>query len=281
MRGDNVSVGAEETGSMAGANGSQEWREETVRVDDTDLVVLKGGVGKPLLVLHEELGWPGWLKWNVALARSHSLIVPLHPGYSRTPRAEWMTNVRDLAGFYSRFIKEQGLAPLDVIGFSLGGWIAAEMAACNPTQFRKMALVAPMGIRPTEGVIFDFFQMMAPKHLGATVLDPEKTPEFGDLFGGLGPEQYERWEECRAQTARLAWMPFMHNPSLPHLLGVTAGLPTLLVWGREDGIVPLSAGEGYRRAVAGAKLVVFDGCGHRPEIEKTADFIRETEAFLA
>jgi pimeloyl-ACP methyl ester carboxylesterase len=120
-------------------------------------------------------------------------------------------------------------------------------------------------------VIFDFFQMMAPKHLGATVLDPEKTPEFGDLFGGLGPEQYERWEECRAQTARLAWVPFMHNPSLPHLLGVTAGLPTLLVWGRE----------GYRRAIAGAKLVVFDGCGHRPEIEKAADFIRETEAFLA
>src|SRR5713101_9152031 len=132
-----------------------------------------------------------------------------------------------------------------------------------------------------RGVIFDFFQMMAPKHLGATVLDPEKTPEFGDLFGGLGPEQYERWEECRAQTARLAGVPFMHNPSLLHLLGVAAGLPTLLLWGREDGIVPVSAGEGYRRAIAGAKLIVFEGCGHRPEIEKTADFIRETEAFLA
>lgn len=271
-----------EARSMAsGADGSHQWREETVRVDETELVVVRGGSGKRLLVLHEELGWPGWLKWNSALARNHSLIIPLHPGYSRTPRAEWMMNVRDLAGFYSRLIKEQDLAPLDVIGFSLGGWIAAEMAGCNPAQFRKMVLVAPMGIRPTEGVIFDFFQLMAPKHLRATVLDPGNTPEFGDLFGGLGPEQYERWEEARAQTARLAWMPFMHNPSLPHLLGLAAGLPTLLIWGREDLMVPLSSGERYRRAISGAKLVVFEGCGHRPEIEKTADFLRETESFLA
>jgi pimeloyl-ACP methyl ester carboxylesterase len=264
----------------ATGNVSQEWREETVRVDDTDLVVVRGGAGKPLLVLHEELGWPGWLKWNSALSRNHTLLIPQHPGYSHTPRAEWISNVRDLAGFYARYLVEQNLAPLDVIGFSLGGWIAAEMAACNPGQFRKMVLVAPMGIRPRQGDILDFFQVVAPKHLEATVLDAGNTPEFSDLFGGQGPEEFEKWEEARAQTARLAWAPFMHNPSLPHLLGVAPKLPTLLVWGRQDGVVPLSAAEIYNDVLKAAKTVVLDRCGHRPEIEKSTEFIHEVENFL-
>src|SRR2546421_1630593 len=206
--------------AMASGNGTAGWHEETVRVDDTDLIVAKGGTGKPVLILHEELGWPGWLKWNSALGQKYNLLIPQHPGFSHTPRAEWIGNIRDLAGFYARYLFEQNLTPIDVIGFSMGGWIAAEMAACNPNQFRKLVMVAPMGIRPREGAILDFFQLMAPKHLFATVHDPDATPEFDQLYGGQGPEQFERWEEARAQSARLAWVPFMHNPSLPHLLAV-------------------------------------------------------------
>ena len=266
---------------MALGNGSREWKEETVHVDGTDLVVVKGGTGDPLLVLHEELGWPGWLKWNSALARNRTLIIPQHPGFSRTERAEWISNIRDMAGFYARYLLEQNLAPIDAIGFSLGGWVAAEMAACNPAQFRKLVLVAPMGIRPRDGVILDFFQLMAPKHLFTTVHDPDATAEFDDLYGGQGPEQFERLEEARAQSARLAWAPFMHNPSLPHLLGVTPSLPTLLIWGREDQVVPLSAAEEYKRVMKSARLSVFNNCGHRPEVEKPADFLREVEGFLS
>jgi len=158
---------------MAFGNGTTEWREETVRVDDTDLIVVKGGIGKPLLILHEELGWPGWLKWNSELAKKRTLLIPQHPGFSRTARAEWISNIRDMAGFYADYLYEQNLAPVDAIGFSMGGWMGAEMAACNPAQFRKLVLVAPMGVRPREGAILDFFQLMAPKHLYATVHDPD------------------------------------------------------------------------------------------------------------
>jgi pimeloyl-ACP methyl ester carboxylesterase len=266
---------------MAAGNGSEEWHEETVRVDDTDLMVVKGGTGKPLLILHEELGWPGWLKWNSALAQNRTLLIPQHPGFSHTARSEWISNIRDMAGFYARYLVEQNLAPVDAIGFSMGGWIAAEMAACNPAQFRNLVLVAPMGIRPREGVILDFFQLMAPKHLYATVHDPDATPEFDNLYGGQGPAQFERWEEARAQSARLAWSPFMHNPSLPHLLGVAANLPTLLLWGKQDRVVPVSAADEFRRVLKSARLSIFDNCGHRPEVEKTADFLHEVETFLA
>jgi pimeloyl-ACP methyl ester carboxylesterase len=262
------------------AQNAQEWREEKLRVDETDLLVVKGGSGKPLLVLHEELGHPGWLKWHAALARNRTLIIPLHPGFGRTQAPEWIRSIRDVAGLYSILLRQQKLLPVDVIGFSLGGWIAAEMAAGNPDQFRRMVLVAPFGIRPAQGELQDIFQMMAPDQLRASVLDSEKTPEFGDLFGGIGPEQFELWEDARAQTARLAWQPYMHNPSLNHLLGAADTLPTLLVWGKQDRVVPLNAGQIYNKSIKDSKLLVFEQCGHRPEIEKSPEFIKEVQSFL-
>ncbi len=265
---------------MTMAQGAQAWREEKTDVLDTDLIVVKGGTGRPLVVLHDELGHPGWLNWHRALAKKHTLLIPLHPGFGRTERAEWIMNIRDMAGFYAVYLKEQGLAPADLIGFSLGGWIAAEMAANNPQQFRKLVLVAPVGIRPPDGNIMDVFQMMAPQQLLASVLNPAATPEFSQLFGGGPAEAFELWEDARAQTARLAWQPYMFNPGLPKLLRVAAGLPTLIIWGKQDAVSPVSAGDAYREAIAGARLVTFDQCGHRPEIEKPADFIREVDAFL-
>jgi pimeloyl-ACP methyl ester carboxylesterase len=180
-------------------------------------------------------------------------------------------------------IREQKLDPVDVIGFSLGGWVAAEMAANNQGQFKRMVLVGPVGIRPPEGQgeILDIFQLMAPAELAATVLDPDNTPEFDQLYGGIGPAAFELWEDARAETARLAWVPYLHNPSLPHLLGVIDKLPTLLVWGRQDKVSPLSAGELYNKSIAGSKLVALDKCGHRPEIEKNAEFLREVKGFLS
>ena len=87
-----------------------------------------------------------------------------------------------------------------------------------------MVLVAPEGIRPPEGegYIMDFFQVMAPQHFAATMNNPAEVPEIAQLYGGQGPEAFELWEDARAQTARIAWQPFMFNPSLPHLLGVAA-----------------------------------------------------------
>jgi pimeloyl-ACP methyl ester carboxylesterase len=262
------------------AEESRQSRSEQTRVAQCDLTVVKRGAGKPILILHDELGFPGWLKWNAALAERRTLLIPMHPGYGVSAAPEWIRNIRDLAGFYSIFIRQQKLAPLDVIGFSLGGWIAAEMAAANPDQFEHMVLVAPAGIKPSQGEIADFFQMMAQDQLRATVLDPEATPEFSELFGGIGPQAFSLMEEARAQTARLAWQPFMHNPSLGQLLEVVDSLPTLLIWGEQDAIVPRSAANDYQRAIKNSKLVVFENCGHRPEVEMRERFVRETQSFL-
>ena len=127
---------------------AQEWQEVKAKIAGIELTCIQGGSGKPLLVLHEEIGHPGWLRWHTELARSRTVVIPQHPGFGKTPPVPWVRNVRDLAGFYARVIREQKWSPVDVIGFSIGGWIAAEMAACDAKQFRKMVLVAPTGIRP-------------------------------------------------------------------------------------------------------------------------------------
>ena len=78
----------------------------------------------------------------------------------------------------------------------------------------------------------------------------------------------------------MGWRPYMHYPGLPHLLHRLRKLPTLIVWGRQDAIVPLSAGEAYHQAIPGSRLVVLDPCGHRPEIEQADEFVRLVREFL-
>jgi len=258
----------------------KEWAEEKVRVGGTELAIIKGGKGKPLLLLHGELGWPGWTPWNSALAKERTLIAPIHPGFGKTAMADWIMSIRDLAGFYQRYVREQKLGPVDVLGHSLGGWIAAEMAAANPAQFNKMILVAPAGVRPPQGEIMDMFTVTAPVNLTRGAVDPQK-PDFTKLFGGeQTPEQYEAWEEARAETARLAWAPYMFNPSLPHLLEGTVKAPTLIVWGRDDKVVPISAAQVYHKSIKNSRLLEIEGCGHRPEIEKSDLFTKEVQNFL-
>ncbi len=255
--------------------------EETMSVFEQELVVLKGGSGRPLLILHDELGYPGWMTWNERLGRQRTLLMPLQPGFGKTPRLDWVRSYRDLAGFYSQMLREANLAPIDAIGFSAGGFIAAEMAASNPQIFSKMILVAPMGLRPAQGEIMDIFPITIRSHLRATVADPVHTPEFAQIYGGeMTPEVFEAFEDARAETARLGWEPYMHNPSLPHLLrGVR--IPTLLVRGTADLVVPSGCVDAYKQALPHAEVVILDGVGHRPEIEAAAQFEREVARFLA
>jgi pimeloyl-ACP methyl ester carboxylesterase len=254
--------------------------EETIRTGGIELAIIKGGSGKPLLILHDELGYPGWMSWNTRLAEQRTLLIPLQPGFGKTPRVDWIMNYRDLACFYARMLREQRLDPIDMIGFSAGGYIAAEMAASDPRIFRRMVLVAPMGIKPVDGEILDFLELTIRSHLRATVADPVNTEEFARIYGGeMTPAQFEAFEDARTETSRLGWDPFMYNPSLPYLLEGLA-TPTLLVHGTSDTVVPRSCIDGYLGALPNARAVVIEGVGHRPEIENPLEFVRLIKEFL-
>lgn len=258
-----------------------EVQQTTITVGDDSVEVLRGGSGPPMLVLHDELGWEGWMSWCESAAKSRELIVPLQPGYGDTERIDWLMNYRDVAGLYARMVREQGWSGCDVVGFSAGGYIAGEMIAACPEMFGRAVLVAPLGCRPTTGEIYDFLAVTMRSHVAATVSNVD-AEEFGQIYGGeMTPEQFEKFEDARAETARIGWEPFMFNPSLPKLLGGAGDLPVLLVWGTEDLIAPRGCVEAYEEALANTTTVEIAGAGHRPQIEDPDTFIDAVTGFLA
>jgi pimeloyl-ACP methyl ester carboxylesterase len=257
-----------------------EVTESQIVVGDTEVTISAAGEGPPLLVLHDELGFSGWLRWTRELADSRRLLVPTQPGFAGTPRVPWVRDYRDLASFYLRMVRQLGLQPVDILGLSAGGYIAAEMTAASPSEVGRLALVAPLGMRPTEGEIFDFLAVTARSHLAAT-MSAQNVPEIGLMYGGeMTPEQFESFEAARAETSRLGWEPFMHSPSLGDRLRGVDGIEALIVWGESDRIVPLTAMHSYEEAFDRAQLATVPGCGHRPEVETTDRFVELINMFL-
>ena len=261
---------------------SKTWDEEILKVAGAELQMIKGGAGEPLLILHDEIGHHEWLNYHQALSKNYTLHIPSHPGFGKTPALDWIMTMRDMAGWYLHALDELGLGPVNVAGFSLGGWLAAEMAVMNPGMFKKMVLVGPTGVKPPVGEIYDMFLEVAKEFITAGVLDASKVEEFQTVCpDDASTEQVEAWEVAREEACRLGWRPYMYYAALPHLLQRLKNLPTLIVWGRQDAIVPISAGELYHESIPGSRLVVLEDCGHRPELEKTGEFVELVDNFLS
>ena len=129
--------------------------------------VLKGGSGAPLLVLHGAGGNPGWLPYHQALARQYTVYAPSHPGYDRSSRPDWISTMTDMAHFYRQFIEALGLAPVHLMGSSMGGWLAAELAAMCPPYLKSLVLVDAAGLKPQVGEIAEvraLIQLARPFH---------------------------------------------------------------------------------------------------------------------
>ena len=262
--------------------GTQTWTEEMVELAGTQIQLVKGGTGEPLLLLHGEMGHLGWLRTHESLAQSHTLYIPSHPGFGTSPQLDWIMTMRDMAGWYLHALDDLALGPVNVVGFSLGGWLAAQMATMCPHLFKKLVLVAPAGIKPPVGEILDMFLLVAKEYITASFLDPENTEEFQQICPEEPtPEQAEAWEVAREEACRLSWRPYMHDQGLSHLLSRLKNLPSLVVWGGSDPIVPISAGQVYQESIPGSKLTVIDNSGHHPEIEKSDEFVRVVNEFLS
>jgi pimeloyl-ACP methyl ester carboxylesterase len=141
-------------------------------------------------------------------------------------------------------------------------------------------LVAPTGLKPEHDEILDVFFHPPDQLLGLSVHDPTASPEWAELFGTPPtPAEADVAMRNREMTARLTWKPYMFNPRLAHFLPRVKA-PTMIVWGREDRIVPLQCGEQYARLLPHARLTVLDACGHMPPIEKPDEFAALVTDFL-
>jgi pimeloyl-ACP methyl ester carboxylesterase len=262
--------------------GQGAFTETFVEAAGLRIQLRSAGTGPPLLVLHGELGVPGWLAAYAQLARDFTVYVPSLPGFGRSARPEWIASVRDLAAWVTWFVRDLKLGgPLPVIGSSLGGWVAAEIATMNAAIFTRMVLVGAAGLKPDAGHVWDYFMHSNREAFARAFHDPEKAPEYARYYGeGWRREDELQAESNREMAARLVWKPYMRSHTLQALLGGIA-TPTLVIWGREDAIIPLDVCHLYTQAIPGATARVLDRCGHLPEMEQPEAFVDAVRDFLA
>jgi len=187
-----------------------------------------------------------------------------------------MVTVRDLAIAQQQLIHRMGLAPVTVVGLGYGGWLAAEIATMSAKAFKQIVLVAPMGIQPKEGEIMDQFILSTENYVRSMFYD---ITHFEKTYGALPEFDWlERWETNREMTSRIGWKPYMYNRAMANLVSEVT-VPALVVWGREDGVVPLECGQVWADALPNAKLRILDQCGHAVDLEKPQDLAKEVLAF--
>jgi pimeloyl-ACP methyl ester carboxylesterase len=254
------------------------WKDGIVTAGGTDLHVTRGGEGPPLVILHRDIGTLDRLPFYEALARTHEVIIPNHPGYGESPREEWVASVRDIAAIHRCLLDNLGLSKASLVGLGFGGWIAAEMATFAPSDATRLVLVGPMGVKPPRGEILDQALISYIEYVREGFHDRSA---FERNYGAaVTTAQLVQWDLCREMSFRVAWKPYMYNDSLPFLLrGVRS--KALIVRGDDDRIVPESAAALYAESLPNATSETIAGAGHLIEMEQPDVLARLVASFIA
>jgi pimeloyl-ACP methyl ester carboxylesterase len=252
------------------------WSEQTIELGDVKLRYWRGGRGRPVLVLHHDIGTPDRLPFYDALADKFDVIVPNHPGFGVPERPQWMRHPRDIASLYQWLLTELAVERASLVGLGFGGWVAAEMCALAPRDFHRLVLVGAMGVKPPEGDILDQAIISYIDYARAGFHDQAA---FERVFGDVSTDQLVAWDLCREMSFRIAWKPYMYSQTLPHLLGGVRA-PALVVWGDDDKIVPKGAGERYVSSLRDARLEIVAASGHCVDMEQPEALARLVTPFI-
>jgi pimeloyl-ACP methyl ester carboxylesterase len=238
-----------------------------LEVRGTPVRLGRAGAGEHLLFLHGAGAGGRWLSFQEALAGRFDLIAPVHPGHGGSPAAEWIEDVSDLAFHYLDLLDALELPRVHLVGASLGGWIAAEIAVMASHRLASLVLIDPVGIK-VDGWIYPFiFGMDLPQVVATVFHRPEAALALAPRDQSVDTlvELYRQ----NAAMARVAWNPYLYDPRLKRRLGRIA-TPTLLVWGEHDQLAPLACAEVWRKEIPGARLITFAHSGHVPHLEEPA-----------
>ncbi len=238
-----------------------------------------GGEGPPLVYLHSAGGETEWMPFHNRLAKSFTVYAPAHPGFALSEGLESIRDIYDYAWHTADLLEQLDLAAVPVVGFSLGAWIAAELAILRPERVGKLVLVNAAGIRVPTAPMGELFVDDFEKMRKLLFFDPESPAVKTAIPTSIDDPRILLWLRAREATARVGWNPYLHNPRLPaHLHRIQA--ETLVLWGREDRLLPLACGEYYAEHIPQARLEVVERCGHMLPFEQVEAFVEQTTRFL-
>ena len=243
--------------------------ETTIDYKGGKVFIRRGGSGQPLLFLHGAGGIPGWAPFLDSLSDSFEVIAPDHPTFGQSGEPDWVEKIDDLAYFYLDFMKSEGLENVHLVGQSLGGWLACEIAVRSTERLASLTLVGAAGIRIKGKPIADIFIMDDEELANALFTSDALVKQT--LAMEPTEDQMDIIIKNKVATARLGWQPRLFNPGLRKWLH-RIDVPTQIVWGDSDGIFPEPYAHEFKKYLPDAPLTVFPACGHDPMAEKTDDF---------
>jgi len=239
-------------------------RVDVANVGTVEVTLTERGPGHTFLLLHGGGGPQTVAGFADLLAgtREARVITPIHPGFAGTSRPDALANVRDLATLYVGLLDELDLFDVTVVGNSIGGWIAAEMALVGSKRVSGAVLVDAGGIEVPGHPAADFFSLTMDQVAQLAYYNPDK---FRIDPSALPPAAQAVMAANRAALAVYGGTS-MTDPGLLARLAEVA-VPVLVVWGEADQMTDQEYGRAYAAAIPGAQFLLLRGTGHLPQIE--------------
>ena len=233
------------------------------------------GDGRPVLLLHGGGGTATVIGLSHALLAKCRVLVPTHPGFDGTSRPANLQGVAELARLYLRLLEALDLRDVLVIGSSIGGWIAAEMALADAGRIAGLVLLNPVGIQVSGAPLTDVSGLSRPELVRLASHNPEL------IMANTPPPTPERIAMFAANTVALAAYDngqAMMATGLRERLA-TVNTPALVLWGTSDGIASTAYGQAYAAAFANGRFEAIDEAGHLPHIEQAMRVLQHIEQF--
>lgn len=244
-------------------------------IDGCEIEMLTGGSGPAMVFLHGAGGAHGWAPYMERLAEHYTLYVPSHPGWGRSDTPDWLDGMGDLAYFYLDFLDALGEDEVHLVGGSLGGWLALEVAVRSSARIASLTLVGAAGIHVAGVPKGDLFLWDDDERVYNMYFDPKLAE--ARLNTVLSPEETDIALKNHFSTAKMAWHPRFYNPELQKWLH-RIKVPTHILWGGNDKVFPPQYAEEMHKLIPGSTLNIIPECGHMPHQEKTDAFIADVTA---
>ena len=253
--------------------------ENFIDVRGARLFFRSHGKGEALLFLHGVQGLPGWTKALERLARRFEVLAPDHPGFGQSDAPDRVDDVPDLAFFYLDVLDALADGRVHVVGHSLGGWIALEMAIRSTARMMSLTLVNAAGIRVEDVPRGDMFIGPA-SALGQLFFTDEAAATAWATEWQATPELQEAYDKNRYAAAKYTWQPRLYNPKLEKWLH-RIDVPTHVIASAEDRLIPPPHAAALAAAIRGAERTVLPGCGHLVDIERPELLADTVSGFIA